>query len=103
VVISGAGQALQVAHDAIITGNLTVVGNTLFSGYEIDLNDITSNTVHANTGTFGTIVVTGDESVTGNVTVGGNLTVNGDFSGTGTANLSTNILATSLAFSIALG
>jgi hypothetical protein len=38
-----------------------------------------------------------------NEIVTGNLTVNGDFSGTGTANLATNILATSLAFSIALG
>jgi len=109
VVISGVGQALQVTHDAVISGNLTVVGNTTFSGYEIDLSDITSNTMHANAATFGTATINGDLTVAGNTNINlteivtGNLTVNGTLSGNGFANLQNSILGSALALSIALG
>jgi len=109
VLITGAGQALQVTHDAIISGTLVVVGNTTFSGYEIDLADISSNTMHANVVTFGTATITGDLSVQGNTSINlqeivtGNLTVNGTLSGNGVANLQASILGSALALSIALG
>ena len=91
VLISGTGQALQVTHDAIISGNLAVGGNVTFSGFEVDYNDITSNTIHANTvtikssvlGTSNLLNVASDLVVSGNLVVGGNTTISGfeiDFS-----------------------
>jgi len=69
VVISGAGQSLQVTKDAIISGNLTVLGNTTIGISEIDLGNITSNTLNANTATFGTLNVSNTLTVTGNTTI----------------------------------
>jgi hypothetical protein len=90
VVIQGAGQALQVSHDAIISGNLTVLGNTTFSGYEIDLNDITSNTFHTNVATFN-VSITGTNAilnVSNNVVIASNLTTNTVYSNVITVNTS---------------
>ena len=92
LVIQGTGTALSVTHDAIISGNLVVLGNTTFSGYEIDMQDITSNTIHANTatinvalrGTNSLLNVTTDLVATGNIllyqsaNILGNLTVQGN-------------------------
>jgi hypothetical protein len=121
VVISGAGQALQVSHDAIISGNLTVMGNTTIGISEIDLGDITSNTLHANVATFGLLNVSKDAVISGNLTVYGNtsISLNEVVVGSLTANQllgnantqiyqeitdsSNNAIATALAFSIALG
>jgi hypothetical protein len=121
VVISGVGQALQVAHDAIISGNLTVMGNTTIGISEIDLGDITSNTLHANVATFGILNVNNDAVVTGNLTVYGNTSINlnevvvGSLTANqllGNANTiifqgitdgANSAIATALAFSIALG
>jgi polyisoprenoid-binding protein YceI len=83
--IQGTGQALQVNHDALITGNLTVMGNTIFEGFEIEWNDITSNTIHANTVTVNTAIggtnhqlnVSTDMVISGNLVVVGNTTLEG--------------------------
>ena len=90
VVISGAGQALQVSHDAIFGGNVTILGSTSISLNEIDLGDITGNTMHANVATFGTLAVTGNETVGGNLTVTGNTTIGGNLTVTGNTNISLN-------------
>ena len=98
LLITGTGTALQVNHDAIISGNLTVVGNTTFEGFEIDWNDITSNTIHANTVTVNT-AITGTNAqlnVSNNMVISGNLTVIGNANITMneivTANLTANVI-----------
>jgi hypothetical protein len=121
VLITGAGQSLQVTHDTIISGNLTVLGNTTIAINELSFGDISSNTIHANVATLGSITISTDANITGNLTVGGNTTINlnevvsGNLSANqllgnantkiyqGIADSANAAIATALAFSIALG
>jgi hypothetical protein len=89
VLITGSGTALQVAHDAIISGNLTVVGNTTIQGFEIEFQDIQTNTIHANTATLNQTLYVGQSADIGqSLAVGTDATISGNLTVLGTTNIS---------------
>jgi UDP-3-O-[3-hydroxymyristoyl] glucosamine N-acyltransferase len=64
---------------------LVVTGNTVFEGFEIDWNDISSNTIHANT-----VTIAQSLSIGTNTTIGGNTTIAGNLSVAGNTNINLN-------------
>ena len=99
VLITGAGQALRVTNDAVITGNLSVGGNVTFSGFEVDYQDITSNTIHANTitvyqNTIANVVIANTATINRTLSVGSDATITGNLTVLGNTNISLNEIVT---------
>jgi hypothetical protein len=108
VYITGPGTALQVSHDAVISGNLTVQGNMNITLDEIVMDEIVGNTITANganiinivssTGSFNRLEanvanVAVDLNVGRNVHIVGDLQVDGNTSITLSEIVGTNLVA----------
>lgn len=108
VYITGPGTALQVSHDAVISGNLTVQGSMNITLDEIVMDEIIGNTVTANganiinivssTGSFNRLSanvanVAVDLNVNRNVHIAGDLQVDGNTSISLSEIVGTNLVA----------
>jgi bifunctional N-acetylglucosamine-1-phosphate-uridyltransferase/glucosamine-1-phosphate-acetyltransferase GlmU-like protein len=99
VYITGPGTSLQVSHDAVISGNLTVQGNMNIALDEIVMDEIIGNSVVANTGTIisfsssnatFTGVTAGNTTINYDLSVGRNVHIVGDLQVDGNTSISLN-------------